>query len=130
MLNITIFFVFSSSAGKADSEYTVNMCTLSYRDTPDFVHSEPHFPPKLVGRSVWYKVYADVLSIYVNSRWIKQSSLRGTSLCSETVCFFTWGDGWEATQFLYSATFAFEVTHTVYLPLIQQLWFSNHFLQS
>ena len=50
-------------------EYTVNMYTLSYRDTPDFVLSEPHFPPKVVGRSVLYKVYADVLSIYVNSRW-------------------------------------------------------------
>ena len=40
------------------------------------------------------------------------------------------GKGWEARQFLYSATFAFEVIHTVYLPLIQQLWFSNHFHQS
>ena len=66
LLNITIFLYFHHLRGKL----TVNMCTLSYRDTPDFVLSEPHFPPKLVGRSVWYKVYADVLSIYVNSRWL------------------------------------------------------------
>ena len=45
-------------------EYTVNMCTLSYRDTPDFVLSEPHFPHDSI--LVWSSLYLRKFSLVLD----------------------------------------------------------------